>query len=491
MNNSISGLLPSAVWQYFEKVCSIPRPSKKEGAMISYLESFASKEKLNIKIDSVGNVLISKPATPGMENRKKIILQSHLDMVCEKNKGSKHNFDIDPIQPYIDGNWVKARDTTLGADCGIGIAVQLTILSSHRIKHGPIECLFTVDEESGLTGAFALKPNFMDGSILLNLDSEDEGVIFIGCAGGMDTLADFPVERVPTPIGLFAVQLSVSGLLGGHSGDDIDKGRQNAIKILVRFIWNSMQKHDLKIAHIEGGNLRNAIPREASAVVLIPSSEKEALVSEFNMYRSLVCDEISITEPTVTLKLESTDPPATIFSERQALQLIRSLFIAPTGVFSMSQRMPGMVETSTNLASIKNTINDIICISTSQRSDRESCKEHIAQIVKTIFEQGGAKVIHTDGYPGWSPNPDSEILKLVTGIYTDLFGNPPQVRSIHAGLECGLFLEKYPHLDMISFGPTIKGAHSPDERIEIASVQKFWDFLIQILEKIPASLKDK
>ncbi len=491
MNNKISGLSPSTVWQYFGEVCSIPRPSKKEGKMISYLESFARFENLEIKIDDVGNVLISKSATQGMENRKKVILQSHLDMVGEKNQHSKHNFEIDPIQPYIDGEWVKARDTTLGADCGIGIATQLAILSSHDIKHGPLECLFTVDEESGLTGAFALKPGFMDGSILLNLDSEDEGVIFIGCAGGMDTLAEFAIERIPTPKGFFAVQLSVSGLMGGHSGDDIDKGRQNSIKILTRFIWNSMQKYDLKISQIEGGNLRNAIPREATATVLIPSKEKEALVADFNIYRSLVEEEISITEPSVQLQLESTDSPTHVFSDVCALQLIRSLYIVPTGVFSMSQRMPGMVETSTNLASIKLTGNDAITISTSQRSDRKSCKEHLAGIVKTLFEQGGAMVVHSDGYPGWSPNPNSEVLKLATVIYQELFGNEPMVRSIHAGLECGLFLEKYPILDMISFGPTIKGAHSPDERIEITSVQKFWDFLIGLLEHIPENFLKK
>jgi dipeptidase D len=487
MNNTISGLSPTTVWQYFEKVCSIPRPSKKEGKIIHYLEAFAKNENLEIKIDEVGNVLISKSAFPGMENRNKVIMQSHLDMVCEKNQYSKHNFDTDPIQPFIDGEWVKARDTTLGADCGIGIAAQLAILSSTQIKHGPIECLFTVDEESGLTGAFALKPDFLKGTILLNLDSEDEGILFIGCAGGIDTLVNYTIEWVMAPKGYFAVQLSVSGLLGGHSGDDIDKGRHNALKVLTRFIWNSMQKFDVKVAHIEGGNLRNAIPREARAIIVIPSKEKEALVADFNIYRSLVWDEISTTEPSVKLQLESTDLPERVFSEKTTLSLIRSLYIVPTGVFSMSQRMHDMVETSTNLASIKQTGDSTLSITTSQRSDRETCKEHIANIIKTVFEQAGAKVEHSDGYPGWSPNPDSEILKRAIGIYNKLFGNPPLVRSIHAGLECGLFLEKYPSLDMISFGPTIKGAHSPDERIEIASVQKFWDFLIQIIENIPES----
>lgn len=485
MNNQISQLSPNSIWKHFEAICTVPRPSKKEEKIIAFLKQFATDNHLGIKIDQTGNVLISKPATSGYENCKTVILQSHLDMVCEKNSTSRHNFDTDPIVPYIDGEWVKARGTTLGADCGIGIATQLAVLTNKTLQHGPIECLFTVDEETGLTGAFALQPGFMTGSILLNLDSEDEGELFIGCAGGIDTLIHIRAERVEVPSGFFPIRLSISGLQGGHSGDDINKGRGNAIKLLVRFIWSALQKYDIKLATIEGGNLRNAIPREATAVLLIPSAQKEALVADFNIYRFEIEEELKQTDPGVYLQLESTSLPETIFSDQQTRTLIRSLVIVPSGVFSMSYRLPGLVETSTNLASVKTADPDSILITTSQRSDRESGKQYIASIVRAIFEDAGASVEHTDGYPGWSPNPNSELLNLAKTLYQDLFCSQPVVRSIHAGLECGLFLEKYPYLDMISFGPTIQGAHSPDERLQIASVQKFWDFLVALLQNMP------
>ena len=484
MERKISHLKPETLWGYFENICQIPRPSKKEEKIIAFLEQFANDNKLAFKKDEIGNVLISKGATIGYELKPTVILQSHLDMVCEKNSNVIHNFDIDPIRPYVDGDWVKAEGTTLGADCGIGIAASLAILTDPKIEHGPIECLFTVDEETGLTGAFALQPDFLSGKILLNLDSEDEGELFIGCAGGIDTIATLNFVKEKVPSGFFQVSLKVSGLLGGHSGDDINKGRGNAIKILNRFLWESYHKYGVKLAHISGGNLRNAIAREANAIVLIQNGYKERLVADFNIYSHDVKEEILKTEPNLKLSLESTDTAQFVFDDKTTEKLFALLYVCPHGVHTMSYNMPGMVETSTNLASVKITGENIIEITTSQRSDQESGKRDISSMVAAAFDLAGAKVRHTDGYPGWKPNLKSPVLDVAKNAYSKLFGNFPLVRSIHAGLECGLFLEKYPGLDMVSFGPTIKGAHSPDERINIESVQKFWVYLIEVLKNI-------
>lgn len=484
MERKISHLEPKIVWSAFEDVCQVPRPSKNEEKIIAFLERFAKANRLSYKKDSVGNVLISKSASKGFENRPTVVLQSHLDMVCEKNSDVVHDFFNDPIKPFIDGKWVKAQGTTLGADCGIGIAASMAALTDSEIEHGPLECLFTVDEETGLTGAMALEPGFLTGKILLNLDSEDEGQLFIGCAGGIDTLASYSFKKESVSGSFFPMHISVAGLKGGHSGDDINKGRGNAIKILSRFLWEAYHKYGIRIAHIEGGNLRNAIPREASAVILVQKGYKENLVAEFNIFKQEIITELLITEPDLKFDHNSTDDPEFIIDEKTTVQILNALFICPNGVFNMSYKMPGLVETSTNLASIKITNDSTLLVTTSQRSDIESGKRNVAAIVNTVFEMTGATVRHSDGYPGWSPNPHSPVLKVVEAAYQQLFNIKPLVRSIHAGLECGLFLEKHPDLDMVSFGPTILGAHSPDERIQIETVQKFWMLLKAVLKNI-------
>ncbi|MDA3818486.1 MAG: aminoacyl-histidine dipeptidase [Prolixibacteraceae bacterium] len=485
MDRKISHLEPKPVWGYFEDICQVPRPSKKEEKIIRFLEDFAHDNNLNYKKDNAGNVLITAPATKGYEDTPTVVLQSHMDMVGEKNNSIEHDFEKDAIKPYIDGDWIKAEGTTLGADCGIGMAASMAVLTSKDIEHGPVECLFTVDEETGLSGAFALEPGFFDGKILLNLDSEDEGELFIGCAGGIDTLANFHFKKEDIPNGYFPLELNVSGLLGGHSGDDIHKGRANAIKILVRFMWEANRKYGIRIATLEGGNLRNAIAREAHAVILVRNAYKENLVADFNVFKHEITEEISVTEPKISIDHESTDAPTWVLDEQAAENLLDALFICPHGIHTMSFRMPDMVETSTNLASVKfEGDNNSILVTTSQRSDRESGKKEISSVVEAVFEKSGAGVRHSDGYPGWTPNPESPVLKTTVEAYKKLFNQEPIVRSVHAGLECGLFLKKYPGLDMVSFGPTILGAHSPDERISIETVQKFWKHLVEVLKHI-------
>jgi len=476
---------PQVVWNYFEDICQVPRPSKKEEKIIDFLFDFGKKNNLETKRDEIGNVLIKKPATPGKENLKTVVLQSHIDMVCEKNEGTQHDFDKDPIKPYIDNNWVKAKGTTLGADDGIGIAAQMAVLTSKDLEHGPIECLFTVDEETGLTGAFALQPGFFDGKILINLDSEDEGELFIGCAGGVDTLANFDFDKENIPENHVAVKLSVTGLNGGHSGDEIDKGLGNSIKIMNRFLWNAFDHFDIRLGNFDGGKARNAIPREAFAHITVHKEDKAELVELFNEYAPKVKSEFSITEPKLELAIEDADLPDFVIDEDTQFALLNALYACPHGVYAMSREIIGLVETSTNLASIKFLEDNKIFITTSQRSSVDTAKFDIASKVESVFRLAGAKVEHSDGYPGWRPNTNSEIMKITEKSYEKLFGNKPVVRAIHAGLECGLFLEKYPYLDMISFGPTIKGAHTPEERIDIETTKKFWDLLIDVLINIP------
>lgn len=484
MSQNLKELQPVKVWEYFGEICKVPRPSKKEAQIGEYLMQFARNHNLPARMDEAGNVVITKPATPGLENKPVVILQSHMDMVCEKNADVVHDFEKDPIQPYIDGEWVKARGTTLGADDGIGMAAQLAILASNDIPHGPLECLFTVDEETGLTGAAALQPGFISGRILINLDSEDEGELFIGCAGGIDTVATMEFKRRVVPVNHTPYKVMVSGLLGGHSGDDIHRGRGNANKILNRFLWYATHNFKIRLSHIDGGNLRNAIPREAYAVFLAPLKTETAMLEYFKQFYAEIMEEFRITEPGLTLSLETTDMPEYCFNKKAHKNLLNALYACPHGVIAMSHRMPGMVETSTNLASVKITGGNTVTITTSQRSDLESAKHDIARMVESVFTLAGCKVEHSDGYPGWTPNPDSPLLKVMVESYKDLFGTEPVVRSIHAGLECGLFLEKYPYLDMVSFGPTLRGVHSPDERIHIPSVQKFWSHLLDVLKRI-------
>ena len=485
--SDIANLQPVEVWKYFEEILKIPRPSKKEEKIIEYLISFGKKNNLETSRDEAGNVLIRKPATKGMENRESVVMQSHIDMVCEKNSDTVHDFNVDPIQAYVDGNWVKAKGTTLGADDGIGVAAQLAILASDNIKHGPIECLFTVDEETGLTGAFEMKPGFFNSKILLNLDSEDEGELFIGCAGGVDTVITFAYETEKVPSNFKAFKLAVSGLKGGHSGDEIDKGLGNSIKIINRFLWRGTSKFDLRLANLDGGNLRNAIPREAFAVFVIHNDDVESMLQSFEMLKNEIIGELKPVETSLSIAIEETSLPDWIIDEPTQYDLLNSLYACPHGVIAMSKEMPGLVETSTNLASVKFIQDNQILVTTSQRSSIDSAKTDIANMVESVFRLGNANVVHSDGYPGWAPNTNSEILNITRNSYKKLFGVDPIVRAIHAGLECGLFLEKYPYLDMISFGPTIKGAHSPDERIDIETNQKFWDLLLDVLENIPTA----
>jgi dipeptidase D len=477
-------LEPKSVWNFFHEITQIPRPSKKEERIIAYLKDFGEKNQLETKTDKSGNVLICKSATKGYEKHNTIILQSHIDMVCEKNSDISFNFDTDPIQTYIDGDWVKAKGTTLGADNGIGMSMMLAILASEKLEHPALECLFTVDEETGLTGAFALDKDFLTGDFLINLDSEDDGEIFVGCAGGIDTVAQLTYKTEKTPDKYFGFSVSVKGLKGGHSGDDIDKGLGNANKILNRFLWDVNKKMDLRLSSFDGGNLRNAIAREAVAVGCVPFFEKENLRVLFNIFSIEIENEKGSIEPKMKLELESKPLPENILDKKTSNTLLNVLYACPHGVKAMSPDIPGLVETSTNLASVKMTEGNKIEITTSQRSSVESSKNDMAHQVEATFSLSGATVSQSDGYPGWKPNLKSVILKVSSDSYQRLFNEEPKVRAIHAGLECGLFLEKYPQLDMISIGPTMIGVHSPDERLSISATQKCWKWLTDILKNV-------
>jgi dipeptidase D len=481
---TITQLSPEPVWHYFSEILRIPRPSKAEEQIIAYLINFADQHGLAVKKDDAGNVLISKPATPGKAHWPAVVLQTHMDMVCEKNSDKAFDFSKDPIVAVAGDKWVTTDGTTLGADNGIGIAMQMAVLASESLQTGPIECLFTVDEETGLTGANALQPGFISGKLLINLDSEDEGEIFIGCAGGMDTVATFNYTEQPVPEHSAALELKIGGLVGGHSGDDIHKGLANANKILVRFLVAQSKKRPVFLSEIDGGNLRNAIARESKAIVVIHEQEISGFLSDLEQYTSDIRFEFEKTEPDLLITCSPVSLPASVMDEPSFNRLLLALMACPHGVLEWSARMPGMVETSTNLASVKMKENQKIVVSTSQRSEIESRKIMAAGTVESVFQLAGADVRHSDGYPGWAPNPDSPLLKLAVASYRKLFKTEPVVRSIHAGLECGLFLEKYPELDMISIGPTIKGAHSPSERIEIVTVEKFRDHLVDILENL-------
>ncbi|HET6556841.1 MAG TPA: aminoacyl-histidine dipeptidase [Prolixibacteraceae bacterium] len=480
----LNSLSPQPLWDYFEDICQVPRPSKKEEKIIRFLLDFAQKNGLEAQRDEIGNILIRKPATPGRENDRTVILQSHVDMVCEKNSDTIHNFETDAIKPFIDEEWVRAEGTTLGSDDGIGMAAQMAVLTATDLSHGPIECLFTVDEETGLSGAFALQQGFLTGSTLLNLDSEDEGELFIGCAGGIDTVGTLSYTPESVPVASFAIKLEVKGLLGGHSGDDINKNRGNANKILNRFLMSADKAFDMHLAEFNGGNLRNAIAREAYAVVVVPHSQKEDLIIEWNVFSSEMEFEYERSEPKLRLQHQSVNLPQYVIDGDTKSRLLKLIAACPHGVLEMSTRMPGMVETSTNLASVKFTDDNKITLTTSQRSEIEGRKYMASEMVEAVMKLAGAIVVHSDGYPGWTPNPDSAVARIAVDSYKRLFGSAPAVKSIHAGLECGLFLEKYPNLDMVSFGPTIRGAHSPDERINVETVGKFWKLLVDVLENI-------
>lgn len=482
MNTNV--LQPKEVFDFFAEVNKIPRPSKKEEKMITYLQAFAAERGLDCKVDETGNVLIRKGATPGMEDRKTVILQSHMDMVCEKNRDVEFDFEKDAIRTYVDGEWMKAEGTTLGADDGIGVAMELALLDATDIAHGPIECVFTRDEETGLSGAFGMQPGFMSGDILLNLDSEDEGQFFVSCAGGAGTTAEFDFTPIDAPQDYFFFELKVRGLTGGHSGDDINKKRANANKILARFLYNSLAKYDLYLCDIQAGGLHNAIPREAAVVCAIPMKDKENIRVDWNIFAADVEEEYSVTEKTMQFELQSESAQPKAVDREVARKLIWALQAVHHGILSMSQDID-LVETSSNLASIRLVEGNKIVIRTSQRSSILSARHNMSNTIKATFELAGAKVEVGEGYPGWKMNPNSKILKIVVDTYKEMFGKEPKVLGIHAGLECGLFSEKHPGLDMVSFGPTLRGVHSPDERLLIPTVGMVWEHMKLILKNIP------
>lgn len=481
-NSVLKGLKPEKVFEIFGEILSVPRPSKHEERMTKFLMDWAEKRGLEHERDEIGNVIIRKRASKGMENKAWVCLQSHMDMVCEKNGDKVFDFMKDPIEAQIVNQWLMAKGTTLGADDGIGIATTLAILDSEDIEHGPIECLFTVDEETGLSGANALSPNLLKSRILLNLDSEDEGEMFIGCAGGVDTLAKLPFEKEETPQGAY-FRISVKGLKGGHSGDDINKGLGCANKLLNRILWEADKEMDMRLSCFNGGNLRNAIAREAYADVVIMEQESEDLKRLVEKFGEELRYEFRSTEPNLQIRIEKVAKPAFVVDMLSQDNLLNVLYACPHGVLAMSREIPGFVETSTNLASVK-TEETHFFITTSQRSSVESAKEAAASKVESCFLLAGADVEHSDGYPGWAPNTDSHVLKVAVESYKKLFGKEPVVRAIHAGLECGLIGEKYKDMDMISFGPTLRGVHSPEERLEIATVELFWRHTLEILKNI-------
>jgi dipeptidase D len=483
--NILSSLEPKLIWQYFEQITQVPRPSKKEGKILDFLKKFAAKHNLEIRQDAIQNIVICKPATPGMENRKKVVLQSHVDMVCEKNSDTVHDFENDPIKLKIENGWVKAIGTTLGGDDGIGMAAQLAVLAANDIPHGPIECLFTVDEETGLTGANEMEEGMISGEILLNLDSEEEGEFCIGCAGGIGTTATFTYPEEAVPANHTALRITVSGLKGGHSGDEIHKGLGNSNKILNRILWQATDLFKIRLSQFDGGNLHNAIAREAFAIVTVKEDKLSSLIELVLTLSREIKTELAVMESDLAINCHPVELPAFVISEQLQKSLLNAIYACPHGVFAMSQEIPGLVETSTNLASVKFKDNHKILVTTSQRSAAHSSKVDIAMMVESVFRLAGAEVEHSTGYPGWKPNTQSDILKVTREQYQKMFGKEPHVKAIHAGLECGLLLEKNPGMDMISFGPTINGAHSPDERMDIETVKKFWDFLLVVLANIP------
>lgn len=483
---TIRDLKPASIWNYFYEITQIPHPSKKEEKIIDYLINFAKKYNLEVNKDEAGNVLITKEATKGKENLPTVILQGHVDMVAEKNSDTVHDFEKDPIVTYIDGDWVKARGTTLGADNGMGVAAALAILAADDIEHGKLECLFTVDEETGLTGAYALSKDFLTGDIMINLDTEEEGEVYIGCAGGKTTYATFTYKKEDVPHNYFWFKVQVNGLNGGHSGSEINKGLGNANKILNRYLWALNNKLDFRLAEIDGGNLHNAIPREAYAIGGVPYNKKEDVIVLLNTMTPELVAEIKAVDPNLNIQVESTDTPAFVTDKKTSDNLLNAVYVCPHGVLGMSMDIPGLVETSTNLASIKMKDGNTIVVGTSQRSSTESLKNNAVNIIHVLFTMAGASVKSSEGYPGWKPNPNSKILEVAKNSYQKLFGKEPKIMAIHAGLECGLFYEKNPHLDIISCGPTITDAHSPAEQVNIPSVAKWWDFLLDILKSIPA-----
>lgn len=486
MANNLANLKPELLWNHFEEICNRPHPSRKEEKVAEYVVSVGEKNGLETLKDDFGNILIRKPATKGLENLTPVVLQGHLDMVAEKNSDVEHDFDNDPIQPYVDGEWVRAKGTTLGSDNGIGVAAALAMAEAKDVEHGPLEFLFTLDEETGLNGAQSLKPGFLKSSILINLDSEEDGALYIGCAGGKSTIARFNYTTEEVPADSQAYRISVTGLQGGHSGLNISDGRGNALKIAARLLNTLGKKYMIRLVRIDGGSKHNAIPRECFVTVTLPKKNEEEFLSDVKAYNETVKKENATVEPGLKVEAVKSDAAeAAVIDAETQRKLVNVLYTLPNGVIAMSPDIPGLVETSTNLAVIT-TKDGVIEITTSQRSSVESAKDDISNVVAASFSFADAEVRQGDGYPGWKPNVKSPVLAVMKEVYQKLYTGEPEVKAIHAGLECGIINERYPDMDMISFGPTIQGAHSPDERVKIDTVEKFWELLKEVLKSIPA-----
>lgn len=484
MGNILSGLKPTALWKNFEDICSIPHPSKHEEKIRDFVLSWAKTNNLQAFVDEVGNVIVSKPATLGMNDRKGIILQAHLDMVPQKNNDTQHDFLKDPIVPRIDGDWVKATGTTLGADNGLGMAAAMAVFESTDLVHGPLEMLLTVDEETGMTGAFGLKPGLLNGDILMNLDTEEEGDLCVGCAGGTNANMKFTFSQEIVTGDLIAYNLVVKGLKGGHSGVDIHLERGNSNKILNRILWHSFKNYGLRIASIDGGSLRNAIPRESAAFITLPKNNAEKFLLYIKEFTAILINEFKNVETDLTIIAEPVAVPEFWIDKLTTGNLLDAIYATPNGVIRVSQDMIGLVETSTNLAIVKSQDN-VITIQCLLRSSVDSAKEDLENMFAGVYSLAGAEYTFNGKYPGWKPNMDSPILKEMLLAYEKQFGNKPHIGAIHAGLECGLLGGVYKNWDMISFGPTINFPHSPDERANIPSVEKFWAFLTETLKNAP------
>jgi dipeptidase D len=485
MGKILGNLEPQIVWDIFEEITQIPRPSKKEDKIVAFAIDFAKKHNLEFKQDKLGNVVIKKPSTPGMENRKTVVIQGHLDMVCEKNADVEHDFLNDPLQPYVDGDWVKAKGTTLGADNGIGVAMGLALLASNNVAHPNLEVLLTLDEETGLTGAQQLGTDLLNAQILINLDSEEDGTFIIGCAGGTNTSGTFFYDAQPVPPNSIAYKISLTGLLGGHSGLEIHDGRGNAIKLLNRFLWNLGKHIQFNLASFDGGNAHNAIPREAFATIAFNPGDEVRFHKFSEDFRQTITKEWKTKEPNISLTYAKTELPERILNKETQKKLLNAIYSLPHGVVRFSPDVKGLVQTSTNLAVIS-TKQHSIHVLTSQRSSVESEKFDIANNVRVVFEMAGALPEHSSGYPSWQPNINSPILEVAKNTYKEMFGSEPKIEIIHAGLECGLIGEKYPGMDMISFGPTLKDVHSPAEKVQISTVKKCWNFLLEVLKNTPS-----
>ena len=481
---TIQELQPSGIWKNFHSLTQIPRPSKKEAKVIAFMKQWGEDHGLETMVDDCGNVIMRKPATPGMENRKGVILQAHLDMVPQKNDGNPHDFENDPIETHIEDGWVKANGTTLGADDGLGAAAAMAVLEATDIEHGPVEALFTIDEETGMTGANLLKPGVLQGDILLNMDSETEGELYVGCAGGIDNIGTWTPSYEAVPAGMVAYKLFVKGLKGGHSGMDINLGRANANKVLNTMMLMAAEKYGLRMACIDGGSLRNAIPREAMAIVVVPEAKKAEFEEYAKEYEEVVKEEFEGIEPELAILCEPAEMPKQVIDITTQDNLFCAIARYPNGVIAMSNDFEGTTETSSNLATIKMDEGKIVCASLT-RSLVDADKDKLAAQIRKNLTDNGAEAYSTGDYPGWKPNPDSPILNTMKAVYKAKFGKEPKVMVIHAGLECGILGSKYPHWDMVSFGPTLVHPHSPDEALLIESVAPFWEFLVETLKNIP------